>query len=146
MILTGIARLGADAVVRYTPAGEAVANLSLAFNYGKKDNDGKRPSQWIDASLWGKRVDALSPYLTKGTSVGVVLAEPHIETFEGRNGPGHKLVARVLEIEFAGGRRDDAQPTAPNQQQRPPSGAMNGGIKPATGGSGFDDLDDDIPF
>ena len=140
MILTGIARLGADVVVRYTPSGEAVANLSLAFNYGKKDNDGKRPSQWIDASLWGKRVDALAPYLTKGASVSVVLTEPHVETFEGRNGPGHKLVARVLEIEFAGGRRDDAQSAAPNQQQRKPS------VAAPTGGSGFDDLADDEPF
>ena len=37
MILTGLARIGKDAGLRYTASNEPVANLSLAFNYGRKD-------------------------------------------------------------------------------------------------------------
>lgn len=101
MILTGLARIGKDAELRYTASNEPVANLSLAFNYGRKGDDGKRPTQWIEASMWGKRAESLAPHLLKGKQVDVVLEEPHIETFEGRNGTGHKLVGRVLSIEFA---------------------------------------------
>ena len=38
----GMARLGRDAELRYTPNGDAVCNLSLAFSYGKKDDSGRR--------------------------------------------------------------------------------------------------------
>jgi single-strand DNA-binding protein len=40
-----------------------VANVSLAFTYGKKGDDGKRPTQWVDASLWGQRAESLAPYI-----------------------------------------------------------------------------------
>ena len=139
MILTGLARIGRDVEVHYTPGGNAVANMSLAFNYGKKDG-GTRPSQWIEASLWGKRAELLAQYLLKGTQVDVVLDEPHIEEYEGKNGKGSKLVARVLGIEFAGSRRDsESEPSQRSEPAAQPS--PRGG-----GASGFDDMDDDIPF
>src|SRR3546814_4735293 len=43
-ILTGLMRLGRDAELKYTAGGDAIANLALAYNYGKKEN-GKQPSQ-----------------------------------------------------------------------------------------------------
>ena len=41
MILTGLARIGKDAELRYTASNEPVANISLAFNYGRKGEDRK---------------------------------------------------------------------------------------------------------
>ena len=147
MITTGLARIGKDAELRYTSNNEPVCNISLAYNYGRKGDDGKRPTQWIEASLWGKRAESLAPYLLKGKQVDVVLEEPHIETFEGRNGTGYKLVGRVLSIEFASdGQRQDAQ----QQETRAP--AQRPAAAPArpqqSGGAqgGFGDFDDDIPF
>ena len=66
MKANGLARIGKDAEVRFTPSGAAVANVSLAFTYGKKGDDGKRPTQWVDASLWGQRAESLAPYIKKG--------------------------------------------------------------------------------
>ena len=63
MKANGLARIGKDAEVRFTPGGTAVANVSLAFTYGKKSDDGKRPTQWVDASLWGQRAESLAPYI-----------------------------------------------------------------------------------
>lgn len=141
MILSGLARIGNDVLVRFTPGGDAVCNLSLAFNYGQKGQDGNKPSQWIDASLWGKRAEAMAPYLLKGGLVSVVLSDPHIETYQGKNGEGHKLVAKVLEIEFAGGKRDEqAEPS----QHRATRQAME--AQAPQGSSGFADMADDIPF
>lgn len=139
MILTALARLGKDAETRFTPNGDAVANLALAINYGRKGDDGNRPTQWIDASLWGKRVESLAPHLTKGKLLFVVLEEPHIETYQGKNGPGAKLVARVLNLEFAGGGEGSSAPRqAAQQAQAKPQQSRQA---PAP-----DPFDDDIPF
>ena len=132
-MLAGLARLGRDMEVRYTQAGEAVGTLSLAYNYGKKGSDGKRPTQWIDAALWGDRVDKLGQYLLKGKLLYVVLDDVHIETYEKKDGTtGSALRARVGQIEFAGGKDDE-------QQARPakPEKAAGGGAAA---------LDDDVPF
>lgn len=136
MILTGLARIGRDAELRHTPNGHAVIELSLAFNYGKKGADGNRAAQWINASLWGKRAEALEAHLRKGQLVSVVLTDPRIETYTTRDGrDGAKLVADVQDIEFAGGRRDEGSP-APRSQAPAPAAAPGP----------VDDLADDIPF
>lgn len=136
----GLARLGRDAEIRTTSQGESVATLSLAFSYGRKGSDGNRPTQWVDAALWGKRAEALAPYLLKGGLVAVTLEDVHIETFTSQKGDGHKLAGRVIDVELAGGGERTAAP-APRQVHAPRPA-------PATApmGSGFDDLDSDIPF
>jgi len=113
-MFTKLMRLGRDAEIRTIPSGESVCNLSLAYNYGKKGSDGNRPTQWVDGSLWGKQAEVLAQYLVKGKMVCVTLDDLHIETFQGRNGEGHKLAARVVNIELAGGgeERQGAAPAA----------------------------------
>ena len=146
----GLARIGRDAEIRHTPSGDAVCNLSLAFSYGQKGSDGNRPTQWVDASFWGKRAEALAQYLTKGSLIAVTLDDVHIETYEGKNGPGQKLVGRVIDIELAGGKQ--AQSGTPNAPPAARTGAgyqaPAGGMpnRPAPAPANFSDMDDDIPF
>jgi single-strand DNA-binding protein len=152
--ISGVFRLGRDAELRRTPSGDPVANIALAFNYGRKDDSGKRPVQWIEASIWGQRAESLSPYLLKGDAIYAVLSDPHIETYQksGGGGEGFKLVARVLDVELIGGQREQqpSQQQAP-RQQAPARNAYadqkGGAPRQATAGgaSGFDDMDD-VPF
>lgn len=135
----GLARIGRDVEVRFTAGGDAVASLSLAFSYGRKGEDGKRPTQWVDAALWGKRAEALAPYLVKGGLVAVTLEEVHIETYQGKDGPGHKLTGKVLDIELAGGGDKPAAAPRPAAARAPAPAA-------ARPSSGFDDMSDDIPW
>ncbi len=145
MKASGLARIGRTVELRYMPQGDAVANIALAFSYGKKDADGNRQTQWVEAALYGKRAETLAPYLPKGGKVVAYLSDVHIESYEGKNGPGHKLVARVDDLELAGSKGDDAAPTQMQQTQAKPQATRT---TPATasGGSGFDDMDDDITF
>jgi single-strand DNA-binding protein len=132
MKVIGLARLGRDAEVRTTQGGEQVASLSLAFTRRVK---GEKLTDWVDGALWGKRAEALAQYLTKGSLVVVTLDDVHIETYQGKNGEGNKLVGRVTDVELAGGGGERAAAPAP----RP------AGRKPTNDGGGFDD-GSDVPF
>lgn len=142
----GQAQVGRDVEVRNTTGGDAVASVSLAFSYGRKGDDGKKPTQWVDGALWGKRAEALAPYLTKGTRVTVALEDAHIETFKKQDGTeGVKLAARITAIDLAGSPQQAApQQTQQRQQQRPAPQRQATQQVPA--GGGFDDMDSDVPF
>jgi single-strand DNA-binding protein len=150
----GLVRLGRDCEVRYSPDGTPICSFSGAYNYGKKGNDGRRATQWMQLTLWGERGEKLSAYLLKGTLVEVVADDLHVETYERRDGgTGTTLKARVQQVEFAGqrdGREDDAQAApAPTKPQGPPMPMRTNAAppRPAAGaGLPFDDMDDDIPF
>jgi single-strand DNA-binding protein len=140
---------GLDAELRFTNQSEPVATLSLAFSYGRKGDDGKRPTQWLKASFWGKRAESLAPYLLKGGLVAVTLDEVHIETFEGQNGPGYNLVGKVMDIELAGGNdRQQGESTQARPQSAPPRAPARpapAAQKAAPADDGFD-MDSEIPF
>ena len=144
-IYSGVARVGRDAEVRYVPSGEAVVNLSLAFSYGKRDADGKRPTTWVEAGLWGKRAETLAPYLVKDQQVWVTIQDLRIETITKSDGTqGHKLAGRLAEVEFVGSKPANGE-TSQAAQRSAPTPAQ--AAKPAVpAGSGFDDMADDIPF
>ena len=145
MILTGLCRLGRDAELRYMPDGTAVLGLALAYNYGKKDEQGKRATQWVDASLFGDRAKSLQPYLTKGQQINAYIDDVRIEQFTRRdNTLGTTLRGRISSLEFAG----SAAGEKPAQGTSTPSPAdAPGATKPAAPRSGgFSDFDDDIPF
>jgi single-strand DNA-binding protein len=120
MQLIGLCRLGRDAELRSTSTGDHVANLSLAFNYGKKGADGKKPTQWVDATLWGRMAESLSPYCTRGKSLHVTIDDAHIESFTKPDGTtATKLTGRVSNLEFAGdaqaGQRRSRNAKRPNR-------------------------------
>lgn len=136
--LFGLARLGRDCELRTTQDGTPVASLSLAMDYraGRE-----KETQWVDGALWGKMAETLTQYLVKGKLICVTLDDVHIEEFQKRDGTaGTKLVGRVSKLELAGGGRDDGERTAPPVQRQAPK------PPPKSSASGFDDMDDDIPF
>lgn len=127
-------RIGNEPQLRFTQKGDAVLSLSLAYSYGRKGDDGKKPTQWLDGSLWGKQAEALQQYLTKGSQIVATVDDLHIEEYEGKNGPGHKLVGKIVGLEFVGTKPEPAQHQATRA-------AVN-----AQAPAGFDGLDDSIPF
>jgi single-strand DNA-binding protein len=136
----GLARIGKDAEVRFTPGGTAVANVSLAFTYGKKGEDGKRPTQWVDASIWGQRAEPMAPYLLKGKQIVAYLEDVHLQTYTKGDGTQNtKMVARLADLEFVSD-NSDHKPT-----QKPQS-APQSRPAPVQQDSGFDDFPDDVPF
>lgn len=98
--LVGLFRLGQDATLKQTATGQTVMEVSLAYNYGKKEDN---QSQWIKASMWGDRGNKIAEYLTKGSQIYAVLSEPHVDLFQKKDGSyGSSLIARLDNFEFVG--------------------------------------------
>lgn len=140
--LTGLFTLGRDAETRTTQGGTTVVQLAVAYNYGRKGDDGKKPSQWVRASMFGKQAEALAPHLTKGKQVSLVIRDLHIATFQKQDGSTGTSLDGVADFDdFARGQpQGDAAPRpAPAPRPVPPPPAPSAG-------SGFDDFESDVPF
>ena len=145
MIISGIGRLGRDAELRATVSGTSVVNLAVAFNFGKKQENGYRDSQWIDCSLWGKSAEALTQYLKKGNQVSITASDPHIEDFTRGDGTaGNKMVATVINIELISNGQHTQQAAQKPTQQQPRQQATQQNNSGQNGA--YEDFQDDIPF
>lgn len=139
--LTGLFTLGRDAETRVTQNGTTVITLAVAYNYGRKGDDGKRPSQWVRAAMFGNQAQALAPYLTKGKQVSLVIRDLHIATFQKQDGSTGTSLEGVADFDdFARGTKQEGGAPAPAPAPRPAPAQRSAG-------SGFDDMgDDEIPF
>lgn len=115
MILTGVVRIGRDVELRHTASGQAVAGISGVYEYGRKEGD-RRPSQWVDLTLWGKQAEGMAQYLTKGTVINVTADDVHIEEYQSAKGTGTKLAGKVVTISFVPRQAERTEQTiAPRQ-------------------------------
>ena len=120
--------IGRDAEVRFSPAGLAILNITVANNIGFGD---KQQTLWIRVALFGKRAEgSLKDYLKKGQQV-FVSGELSTNEYDAKDGSGKKfsLELNANIIDLVGGKREGAAP------QRPAAPVQNN-----------DDFDNDIPF
>lgn len=146
MAISEFGRIGRDAELRYTQNGDAVCNIPVAVYYGRKGQDGKKPTQWYEVALWGKQAEVLAPYLLKGKQVFFTGTDLHVEQFQKNDGSqGVKLACRLTEIKLAyDGQEGQRQQPAPSQARRPaPRPQQN---QHGASGPDADSFDDDIPF
>ena len=147
MPFSDFGRIGRDVELRYTPNGDAVANIPVAVDYGRKGQDGRKPTQWVELTMWGKQAEALAQYMTKGKQIFFSAGDIHIETFTKSDGvQASKLVGRLESVKFA----SDGQPAHPQQQAaRQPAPRQQASSQPARHQApeqNDDDFSDDIPF
>ncbi len=155
VILVG--NCGRDPEIRYLPSGQAVANVSIATSSRRKDkNTGEsiEDTQWHRVTFYDRLAEIAGEYLKKGrpayiegrlkygkytdqagiekNTVDIIATE--LQLLGGREGMGGPS-----EGEDGGQRRaaPAARPSAPAPARTAPA------ARPA---SGFDDMDDDIPF
>lgn len=69
-----IGYLGRDAELRYTPDGRQICQFSVAATrkWKSKEGEAHERTNWYRCMLWGKRGEALTPYLAKGTRVSII--------------------------------------------------------------------------
>jgi len=160
VILVG--NLGRDPEMRYLPSGEAVANLAIATADKFKNKQGEMVEQteWHRVSFFGRTAEVCGQYLKKGSQVYI---EGSIRTRKYTDKEGVEKYAteirgdrmQMLGSKGGGGMADmddsGMDQSAPPQRSQPRSNSQTTGTsapaaaqRPAS--SGFDDMDDDIPF
>jgi len=132
-----LGNLGADPELRYTQGGQAVLNLRLATteSYLDKDKVRRDRTDWHSVVVWGKRGEALSKFLTKGSSLFI---EGSIRTSSYDDKEGNKrykteIVANNVILAGRGrGGGDDAEGGGGG------GGGSGGGYSGGGGGGGYE--------
>jgi single-strand DNA-binding protein len=109
-----IGNLGGDAETRFTPGGDAVVSFSVAAIAGYGD---KQVTTWAKCIMFGKRGEAVSAYLTKGTKVGIV-GEVALKRWKNKDGiEVSTLEVRVNDLTLLGG-KPESQPARKAEKPR----------------------------
>lgn len=122
-----IGRLGRDPEMKYTPAGQPVANFSLATDESYKGKDGQKveKTEWHRIVAWGKQAEFVGNYLAKGR---LVYIEGKLETRKWTDKDGAEKYTTEVKAD-----RIQGLDAAPSQGQ---AGSTNF----PDGPSGMDDL------
>ena len=153
-----VGNLGRDPETRYMPSGDAITNVAVATTDKWKDKatgEQKEATEWHRISFFGKLAEIAGQYLKKGSQVYV---EGSLRTRKYTDKDGVEKYAtdiRADTMQMLGSRQGMggegggasgggySRPAAP--AQRPATAPAPAAARPAAS-SGFDDMDDDIPF
>jgi single-strand DNA-binding protein len=162
VILVG--NLGRDPEIRYMPSGEPVANITIATSSKYKNKSGElvEETEWHRVTFFGKLAEIVGQYLKKGRPVYV---EGRLKTRKYTDKDGVEKYATDIianEMQMLGGREgmgepggggDDSYGSYEQAPRRAAPAAAPRAAAPAPRqapaprpASGFDDMDDDIPF
>lgn len=130
-----VGNLGRDPEVRYSQAGMAICNFSVAVTERVKDGDAwKDATEWFRVVTFGKTAETAGQYLQKGRQVYV---EGRLKTSKYMKDGVEKTSVEVMcnQLTFLGSGPKEGGAAAPRDV--PPGKQTDG-----AGGS----IDDDLPF
>ena len=156
---------GRDPEIRYLPSGQAVANVSIATTTRRKDKtsgENVETTEWHRVTFFDRLAEIAGEYLKKGNPV-YVEGRLKYGKFTNKDGLEQNTCDIVAtEMQLLGGRQGAGAPAgggsgggdeggggyarAPAPASRPPAARPAPAPAAAKPGSGFDDMDDDIPF
>jgi single-strand DNA-binding protein len=154
-----IGNLTRDPELRYTPKGTAVADIGMAINRVRTDEQGQRQEDttFVDVTLWGRQAELAQQYLSKGRPV-YIEGRLQMDTWEDKASGQKRSKLKVVgeNMQFlgssgGGGRPAGGQPQAAQPQEGQPQDQQQAAQPQEGGGSptasdGFDDSGDVIPF
>ena len=158
VILVG--NCGRDPEIRYLPSGQAVANVSVATSSRRKDkNSGEmiEDTQWHRVTFYDRLAEIAGEYVKKGRPIyveGRLKYGTYVDKTTGVEKNTVDIIATELQLlggregmgggDEGGGGGYSRPAAAPRQAPaRPAPAPAPAAARPA---SGFDDMDDDIPF
>jgi single-strand DNA-binding protein len=157
VILVG--NCGRDPEVRYSPSGSAIATISIATSSRRKDkNTGEmiEDTQWHRITFYDRLAEIAGEYLKKGKPV-YIEGRLKYGKYTDKDGIERNTVDIVAsEMQMLGGREgggmgggDTEMGSAPAARSAPPQRSAPAAAPkppPQKSATGFDDMDDDIPF
>ena len=143
---------GRDPEVRYLPSGQAVANVSIATSSKRKDKasgETIEDTQWHRVTFYDRLAEIAGEYVKKGRPIYVEGRLKYGVYTDKTTGVEKNTVDIIAtELQLLGGREGMGAPSGDEggsrSAPRAPAPAASKAAAPAK--SGFDDMDDDIPF
>jgi single-strand DNA-binding protein len=117
-----------------------VCNFSIGVGEQWKDkNTGERreSTEWINIVAGGKLAEICAQYLQKGAQV-MISGKMKTRKWEKEGITRYQTEIRADSMQMLGGKSDGQQGQQPSRQQQQP--------QTQRASSGFDDMDDDVPF
>jgi single-strand DNA-binding protein len=151
---------GRDPEVRYLPSGSAVATVTLATSTRRKDKttgEMVEETQWHRLNFFDRLAEICGEYVKKGTQI-YVEGRLRYGKYTDKDGVERQTTdITVNEMQLLGSRQGAGAPeggastggySKPAPRPAAAASAAPAAAKPAAkpAGSGFDDMDDDIPF
>ena len=149
-----IGNLGRDPEVRYAPSGSAICNVTIATSRQWKDKtsgEKQEETEWHRVVFYDRLAEIAGEYLKKGKSVYV---EGRLKTRKYTDKDGvEKYATEIVATEMAmlgnregmgGGSGEESE--SPRQRASAPAPRPAPSKPAAKSSTGFDDMDDDIPF
>jgi len=144
---------GRDPEVRYLPSGQAVANVSIATSTKRKDkNSGEtiEDTQWHRITFYDRLAEIAGEYVKKGRPI-YVEGRLKYGTYTDKTTGVEKNTVDIIatELQLLGSREGMGSPSEDGGSRAPARSAAPAASAPrasAPAKSGFDDMDDDIPF
>lgn len=140
-----IGNLGKDPETRYMSNGDAVTNITLATTDTWKDKNGEKQekTEWHRVTFYRKLAEIAGEYLKKGRSVYI---EGRLETrkWTDKNGVERYTTDIIAsDMKMLGNRSGSGNFESPDHEE---DNSVSNRPSPSKSASGFDDMDDDIPF
>lgn len=140
-----IGYLGADPELRYTPKGDPVLRFRVAVTETWRDMSGakRERTEWLSCVLWGKRGEALSAHLSRGSRVYI---EGKIQTRKWQDRDGNDRYTteiNVQDVALLGAGRHAGERTELSRSERRDHEVQRGGSYDSDGEY---PSDDEIPF
>jgi single-strand DNA-binding protein len=141
-----IGNLARDPEVKYTPNGSAVCNMTVATSRQWKDKaagDKHEETEFHRVVFFDRLAEVAGEYLKKGRPVYV---EGRLKTRKWTDKEGvEKYTTEIMgeNLQLLGERDAGGAPSPAPRQQRQAAAPKPSAPKTSTG---FDDMDDDIPF
>jgi single-strand DNA-binding protein len=141
---------GRDPEVRYLPSGQAVANVSIATSSKRKDKQSGETvedTQWHRVTFYDRLAEIAGEYVKKGRPIYVEGRLKYGVYTDKPTGVEKNTVDIIAtELQLLGGREGMGSPAGDDGGARSAPRASAPAKAPAASKSGFDDMDDDIPF
>lgn len=104
-----VGRLVRDIELTYTQSGTALGKLDVAVNRRvKKDGEWIDDSSFFNCVFWGKRSEALAPYLLKGQQVAID-GRLRQDRWEKEGAKRSKVVIELDNVQLLGSSKGDKQ-------------------------------------
>jgi single-strand DNA-binding protein len=142
-----VGNVGKDPETRYMPNGDAATSITVATTDKWKDKatgEQREVTEWHRISFFGKLAEIAGQYLKKGSQVYI---EGSLRTRKWQDKEGQDRYTTEIKadtMQMLGGRAESGDHRPTQRQAAPQRPAAQ--PAPAGGGSGFDDVNDDIPF